>query len=161
VGACGRRFRNKQVLGVDEAPACLPKALRRLVFAEAVDVHALLADAGREPREIAVRRHEAEAVEAPAVQQVHGIDHERDVGGVLARDIGELLLRNDGVLGQDLGPGLQARAGEVAVDPAHARLADLSDFLEQASGDLGGCIVGVDEDGQAGAAWFQGSWSVG
>ena len=45
-------------------------------------------------------------------------------------------------------------AGEVAIDPPHAGLADLGDFLEQAVGDLGGGVVGVDQDGEAGRALF-------
>jgi hypothetical protein len=142
----------KQVLGVDEAAAGLAEALRRLLLAEAVHVHALLADAGGEPGEVAVGGHEAEAVEAAAVKEVHGVDHQGDVRGVLARGVGELLLGNDGVLRQDVGPGLRAGAGEVAVDAPHAGLADLGDFLEQPVGDLRRGIVGVDENGKAGRA---------
>jgi hypothetical protein len=38
------------------------------------------------------------------VQQVHRVDDERDVGGVLALGVGELLVGIDGVLLQDVGP---------------------------------------------------------
>jgi hypothetical protein len=41
------------------------------------------------------------------------------------------------MLSQEVGPGFQARAGEVAVDAAHARLADLGDLLKQPARDLG------------------------
>jgi hypothetical protein len=143
-----------QVLRVDEPAAGLPEALRRLLLAEAEHVDALFADARGQPREVAVRRHQAEAVEPPAMQQVHRVDHQRDVGGILAGRIGELLLRHDRMSRQRIGPRLRARAGEVAIDPAHAGFADLGDLLEQPVDDLGRGIVGVDEHGQTRRAGF-------
>ena len=86
------------------------KALGRLLLAEAEDVDALLADAGGEPSEVAVGGDQAEAVEAAAVEQVHRVDHQRDVGGVLAGRVGELLLRDDRVLRQHVAPSLEPLA---------------------------------------------------
>src|SRR6185436_9087251 len=91
-----------------------------------------------------------------AVHQVHGIDDQRDVRRVLARDIGELLVRDDGVLGEDVGPAAQAGAREVAVDAPDAGLAQLRDFLEHTVGDFGRGVVGVDQDGQTWRAGFEG-----
>ena len=104
------RLRKQEVFGVDEATTRLPEALRRFPLPEPVHVQSLLADAGCKPGEIAVGRDEAEPVKSPAVQEIHGIDHQGDVGRVLACRIGELLLGDDGVLRQDIGPRLQARA---------------------------------------------------
>jgi len=75
-------------------------------------------------------------VEAPRMQKVHRVDHQRDVGCVLAGRIGELLLRDDGVPRQDVRPALGAGAGEVAIDAPHAGLAELGDLLEQPVGDF-------------------------
>ena len=55
----------------------------------------VVADAGRKPCEITVRRYQAEGVEAPGMQQVHGVDHERNVRRILAGGVGEILLRSD------------------------------------------------------------------
>ena len=111
----------------------------------------LLADARGEAGEVAVRGDEAEAVEAAGVQQVHRVDDQRDVGRVLAGGVGELLLRQDGVPGQHLLPAGLLALGEVAVDAAQARLADLGHLLEEAVGDLGRGVVGVDQDGELAA----------
>ena len=89
-----------EVLGEDEAGAGLAEALRGLGLADAVDVDPLLADAGGEPGEVAVRGDQAEAVEAAGMQEVHGVDDQRDVGRVLAGGVGELLLGEDGVAGE-------------------------------------------------------------
>ena len=90
----------KQVLGVDKSAAGLTEALRRLLLAKAKHVDALLTDAGREPGKITVRRNQTKSIEPTAVQQVHGVDDQGDVGRILAGRIGKLLLGYDGVLGQ-------------------------------------------------------------
>jgi hypothetical protein len=110
----------QQVFRIDETPARLPETLRGLLFAKAVHIDALFANAGSDPREVTVGRHEAESIESTAVQKIHCVDHQRDVGGVLARRIGKLLLRDDGVFRQDVGPALRAGAGEIAVNAPNA-----------------------------------------
>ena len=65
-------------------------------------------------------------------------------------DIGELLLGNDGVFRQNVGPPTGPRIGEIAIDAANAGLADLGNLLEQSIRDLCGCIVGVDQDRETG-----------
>lgn len=96
IAAVGRHTR-QQVLSVDESTARLSETLWRFLFAKAEDVHAQFAYPSGQASKIAVGRYEAEAVEAPAVQQIHRIDHEGDVGGVLAGGVGELLLWDDSV----------------------------------------------------------------
>ena len=84
------------------------------------------------------------------MEKVHRVDDQRDVGRVLSRGVGELLMRDDGVLGKDVGPRLQAGSGEIPVYPPDAGLAQLGDFLEQPIGDAGGCIVGIDQHCESG-----------
>ena len=109
----------------------------------------MLADARGEAREVAVGGHEAETRETAAVQQVHRVDHQRDVRPVRTDGQREVLLGNDRVIGQDLRPTLEPLLGEVAVYAAHARLPEGRDLLEEPLGDAGRDVLGVDEDGEA------------
>ncbi|MGY4331544.1 hypothetical protein ACVWWG_005961 [Bradyrhizobium sp. LB7.2] len=84
------------------------------------------------------------------MKQVHRVDDQRYVGCILSRRIGELLLRDDGVFRQDVGPAPGPGIGEIAVDTADAGLADLGDLLEQSIRDLGRSIVGINQDGETG-----------
>jgi hypothetical protein len=112
-------------------------------------IDALFADARGKPGEIAVGRHEAETVETTTMKQVHRVDHQRYVGSVLAGGVSELLLRDDGMFGQNIGPALCAGAGEVPVNAADTCLPDLRDLLEQPIGDFCGRVIGVDKDRKA------------
>ena len=85
----------KQVFDIDEPVACIPEGLGRLPLAKAADRHPLLTQALRQPREVTVRRNEAEAVEAALMQQVHGVDDEGDVRRVLAPGVAALLVLKD------------------------------------------------------------------
>src|SRR5690606_36484318 len=67
-----------------------------------------------------------------------------------------LLLRDDRMLGQYLGPAPGPAAGKVAVDPAHARFPDLGDLGEQAVSDARGGVVGVDQHREPRRAVFVG-----
>ena len=89
------------------------------------------------------------------MKQVHGVDDQGYVGRILSGRIGELLLGYDGVLRQDVGPGLGSGIGEVAVDAANAGLPDLGNLFEQTIRDLCGRIVGVDQNGETGRADFR------
>ena len=53
------------------------------------------AQALREAREVAVARNETETVEPALVHQVHGVDHQRDIGRVLPRRVAALLVLQD------------------------------------------------------------------
>ena len=59
----------------------------RLLLAHAYDGHALLAQSGGETGEVAVGGGETEAVDAPRIEDIHGVDDHRRVGGVLARRV--------------------------------------------------------------------------
>src|SRR5208283_1412612 len=109
LGRCRLRL-GQQILGVDEPATRLPETLWGLLFAEPVDIGALFPEAGRKACEVAIRRNETEAVEPAAVQKVHGVDYQGDVGCVLPTRVGELLVRVDRVLREDLCPRFQALA---------------------------------------------------
>jgi hypothetical protein len=81
-----------------------------LLFAKAEDHQPVFADACGQAGEVAVAAHQAEAVEAPGVEQVHGVDDEGAVAGVFAGGVAVLLDGMDGVFGE-----LEAPAGQVGV----------------------------------------------
>ncbi|MNS76162.1 hypothetical protein D3C72_1097010 [compost metagenome] len=137
-----------QHVGVDELVAGGDERLGRLALAEAVDGQPLLADARGQPGEVAVAGDDAEAVEAPGVQQVHGVDDHGAVGGVLAHGVAELLDRLDRVRQQSLLPSGQVGLGPVAVDALHGGHAVLGHFGQQAFHDGGRRVVGVDQHSQ-------------
>ena len=56
----------------------------------------LLADSRGQPRVVAVARHDAKPADGTGVQQVHGVNDERAVRGVLSFRVPELLLGLDG-----------------------------------------------------------------
>ncbi len=82
------------------------------------------------PPKIAVGGHKAKAIKAAAVQEVHRIDDECYIGGVLAGGIGELLLGDNRVSCKNVDPGFGTGIGEVAIDAPDAGLADLGDLLK-------------------------------
>src|SRR5690606_37853416 len=141
-----------EVLDVDELVAGGDERLRRLALAEAVHGQALLADARRQPGEVAVAGDDAEAVQVAAVHQVHRVDDQGAVGGVLAGGVVELLDRGDRVGQQPVLPPAQVAGGPVAVGAAHAGVAVLGDLRQQRGQGGGVAVVGVDQDRQAGAS---------
>ena len=90
------------------------------------------------------------------MKEVHRVDDQGDVGGILSSRIGELLLGYDGVLRQNIGPAPGPGIGEVAVDAANAGLTDLGNLLEQAIRDLCGGIVSVNQNSETGRAGSDG-----
>ena len=82
----------------------------------------LLEQALGQPREVAVRRDQAEAVEPALVHQVHGVDDQRDVRGVLAGGVAALLVLQDRQCLDRPVPACKTGAREVAVDAAHIGL---------------------------------------
>src|SRR4051812_794564 len=120
-----------QVLGKHELQTGLPEARRSLLLAKSVNIDALLADAGGKAGEIAIRRNQTKSIEPAAMEQVHGVDNQRDIGRIFPGGVGKLLLRYDGVLRQRVGPALGPRTGEVAIDAANACLADLRNLREK------------------------------
>ena len=162
IGGGRTRFENLQDR---EAAAGLAEAFRGGRAAEAENVQALFADAGGQAGEVGVAADEAEAVHVAGVQQVHGVDHQRDIGGVLARcphaGDSELLLRDQRVARQCLVPAGQPAIGEIAIDAAHDRLATLGDGGEQLIGDARRDVLGVNQHSEAGArGWRHGAVQI-
>src|SRR5690606_16010471 len=141
--------RDRQFIRIDEAGAGLTEALGRLLFAEAIDRDALFADACGQPGEVAVRRHQAEAVEPSRMQQVHRVDDQGDVARVLALGVLEVLLPLDRPARQDVDPALQRWVGRIAVDAPGRGLAQGGDLAKKRLGDPGRGVLAVDQHGQA------------
>ena len=135
-------------LGVDELVAGGHEGLRRLALAETEDELPVLAEPGRDAREVRVARDDAEAVQVLRVEEVHGVDDHGAVRGVLARRVGELLDGLDGVLEELVLPGAQVGARPVPIDALDARDAVFRDLGEETLDDGGLGIVGVHEDGE-------------
>ncbi|MNE58578.1 hypothetical protein D3C80_1536190 [compost metagenome] len=83
------------------------------------------------------------------MQQVHGVDDQGDVAGVLALGVLEILLPLDRPARQDVDPALQRRTGRIAVDAPRRGFAQGSDLGEQGLGDAGRGVLAVDQDRQA------------
>jgi hypothetical protein len=122
--------RAAQRLDVGELRAGVDERHRRLLFAEAVDLHALGQQPHHQRGEVGVAGDDRETVEVAGVQQVHRVDHHRHVRGVLAGGVGELLDRPDRVLVQHRFPRLDVRALPVAVGAAHVGHAMARDLVE-------------------------------
>ena len=88
----GRRLAAED-LEEDELLARLHERLRRLALAHPDDPLAGLAQPRRQRGEVAVAGDDREALDVAGVEQVHRVDDQRRVGGVLAGRVGELLLR--------------------------------------------------------------------
>ena len=84
--------------------------LGRVAAPEPVDGHPRLPQPRRQPREVAVAGDDDEALEVARVEQVHRVDDQRGVGGVLAAGVGELLDRLDRVAQQLVLPADEVRA---------------------------------------------------
>ena len=88
-----------------DSTTCLSKTLRRLLLTKPIHIDTLLADTCSQVRKIAVVRHQAKPIKPAAVEEIHRVDNEGDVGRVLAAAVGELLLRDDRMPGENIGPG--------------------------------------------------------
>src|SRR5690606_30995461 len=141
-----------EVLGVDELVAGRDEGLGRFLLAETVHGQALLADTRGQAGEVAVAGNDAETVEIARVHQVHRVDDQRAVGGVLAGGVVELLDRRDRVGEQAVLPAAKVARGPVAVGAAHAGVAALGDLRQQLRQARRVGVVGIGPDGEAGTA---------
>ena len=139
----------QQELQRGEDIACLAKRRGRLLLAHADDGEAAFADATGQPREVAVARHDAEALHRARVQDVHGVDDHGRVGGVLALRVAELLDGRDGVFQQRVLPFGMERERPVAVDALVGDGAVLRQLVGDGLYILGRHVVGVDQERKA------------
>ena len=80
--------------------------------------------------EIAVGTDQHKAIETPGMQDVHGIDHETNVAGVLALGVCGFLMRDQTEFAHRIGPATQLPVRPVAIDTAQRRLSEGCDFLQ-------------------------------
>src|SRR5690348_9310272 len=120
-----------QVLDIDELVAGRHEWLRSFSFAETVHHQPGFADTPGEAGEVAVAGNDAEAIQAARIKQIHRVDDQRRVGGVLAACVAELLDGLDGLLQQFLLPAFEMGVGPVAVGTLDVRGAVFGDFGEQ------------------------------
>lgn len=85
------------------------------------------------------------------MQQVHRIDRQRDPRRPAIGCDGELLLRRQRMPRQRPLPAGKPRAGKVAVDPPHDRLAMGGHRGKDLVGQAGRDTFGIDQHGKAGA----------
>ena len=93
------------------------------------------------------RRHDPEAVDMAAVEQVHGVDRHPHVGRALALDHVELLHRHDRMHAGQRAPALEAGLGPIAVGAADVDRAQLAQHQQHLVEMVGRGIVGVDQQG--------------
>ena len=101
------------------------EGLRRLLLAHSYYEFAGLAQSGGQFIEIAVAGYEAESLHIAGVEDVHRVDDQADVGGVLAGSVVGLHDGGQREAGRAPHPGVEAVLGPVAV---HAADRDLSIF---------------------------------
>ncbi|MNT06195.1 hypothetical protein D3C72_1408490 [compost metagenome] len=134
---------------IGELRARVDEGFRGLLFAEAINLHAIGQQAHHHRGEVGIAGHDREAIEVARVQQIHRIDHHRHVRRVLALAVGELLDRPDRVFVQHRLPPFQPRALPVAIGTAHVGHTIASDLGQDFVDLRGRCIVGVDQQGDA------------
>src|SRR5208282_36225 len=93
------RFRFKN-FGVDKAVAGVDEGFGRLFLAKTIDSEAILSDTSGKACEVAVAGDKAKASQFPRMQQIHCVDDQRTVAGILPDSVTELLNRLDRMLRQ-------------------------------------------------------------
>src|SRR5205807_7857775 len=87
--------------------ALMKDLARRLLLAETIDRKTILSDARGKACKVAITRNEAKAPQFPRVQQIHCVDDERAVTGILTDCITELLDGLDRMFEQHCAPAMQ------------------------------------------------------
>lgn len=110
-------------------------------------------DAKREVGEVTVTRDNAKAFEWASMEQVHGIDHEGNIGCVPAPTragaYGSALYGPDGAFSQYAPPRVEARASPIAVGATNDGGAVRLDRSDQVRDRAVARIFRVDQDGKA------------
>src|SRR5208282_5228754 len=81
--------------------------------------------------------------------QIHCVDDQRTVAGILPDSVTELLNRLDRMLRQHFAPTIQACCCKIAVHPFDTGRAQRRDLTENVTDNGSGRIVGIDKDGKA------------
>ena len=100
----------------------------------------------RKSSEVAIRRHEDKPIQLPRVQQVHGVDNERGVRGVLASGVAELPHGLNRVLVKMGLPALEIGRRPTTVRPLHARYTGARDFCEKLAQNRGLSVARINQD---------------
>ena len=84
-----------EIFHIDKPVTGATECFRGLTLTKAVDHKPVLPQPLRQTGEIAVGTNEAKSVELALVHEIHSVDHQRDVGSVLARGVVTLLMLQD------------------------------------------------------------------
>lgn len=90
------------------------------------------------------------------MQEVHRVNDQGDIGGVLAGCVGNIHLRDNRLFRHDFQPGAHLRGGEITINSPDAGLANAGDFLEQLIREFRAGIICVNQNGKAGRAGLLG-----
>src|SRR5690606_15553898 len=131
-----------------ELMAGVPECFRGFLLPKPKYRKPFFTDTHGQTREITVAGHEAEAIKLPRIQQIHGVNYQRTVRGILAGGVSVLLDWFDGVLLQYLPPGRAVGRREIAINPLDGGLTESGNLSQQALDDGSLGVVGVDQDCQ-------------
>jgi len=136
-----------QQVDVGKLVAGRDEGLGRFLLAQAQHVFFRFPQAGGQPGEVAVGGDDAERVDLGLIQQVHGVDDQRGVRGILAADVGVLLDGLDAVVQHHVLPAAHLPGRPVAVNALDNDVAQTVGFVEDDAGVFAGDVFRVDEDG--------------
>jgi len=89
----------------------------RVLFAIPIDQQAFFSDPACQPGEVAVARHNTEALESLGMQEIHCVDDKGAIARVFMNSISELFNRLDGIGEQRFPPRCKVCGGKVVIDP--------------------------------------------
>ena len=99
-------------------------------------------------REVAVGRDQNESFHVSCEGELHRVDHERDVGGVLASDVVVLLTGTEAGTATKVRPRPEGGFGPISENPPHGHVSVGGKLLEKVFDGRGRLIVAVDQDGE-------------
>ena len=134
---------------IDEARAGVDKGSRSFLLAESEHLLAIGAETLDEWREVAVRGNEAKSMEILGIEQVHCIDDQRYVRGILPFDEIEGLHRLDGIFMQHFDPSAKIRLGPVTISTTDVDHTMSGEFRKDEVDFCRRCIVGIYQEGDA------------
>jgi len=137
-----------QNLCKDELMACVSESFGRLTLSKSIDRQTFLPDPECQSGEVAVTGHQAESVEAPGIEKVHGVDNQGAVRRVLPPRVGKLLYRLDREMLQHLLPLRTGRDRKITIDSLNGRLAKPRDFGQERFDHGSLRIIGVNKNGK-------------